>query len=55
MAQTNRQTSGHCDSMTESAQWGRYNIKASFQMVYMDKPLKRDDPLALTLIFFNII
>ena len=23
MAHTNRQTSGHCNSMTESAQWGR--------------------------------
>ena len=25
MAQTNRQTSGHRDSMTESAQWGRFS------------------------------
>ena len=27
MAQTNRQTNGHGDSMTESAQWGRFSEK----------------------------
>ena len=36
MAQTHRQTDGHGDSMTNSAQWGRVGEKALIKLFELD-------------------
>ena len=33
---TNRQTDGHGNSMTETAQWGRFSKKSSWKFLYFN-------------------